>query len=328
MERMRSRARRGADWPLRIGLTAVFVALVIAASVVSSTGAAKPEASTTTTITPPSHGTTTTVPGEPTSTTIPGAYTGRVTLASVGHGCGFALASLQASGAESTIARSVGHCTVLEIGDSLGNDLGWGLMRHLAATSGLHFVQMDKPSTGLSNSWFYNWPEHLATYLQLYHPQLVLVLLGGNDEQGMTIDGTAVQFGESVWKKTYVAQVQKIVTEATSARAYVLWVGLPIMQPPSFNQGASILNALYQQGVTSKTNATFVPTWSLFSNPTGQFESPAAVNGVETTLREPDGIHFSFSGEDVVATYIIREMARIYHVALSPISPAVITHWG
>ena len=36
------------------------------------------------------------------------------------------------------------------------------------------------------------------------------------------------------------------------------------------------------------------------------------MNGVQTTLREPDGIHFSFAGEDVLATYVIREVALIY----------------
>jgi uncharacterized protein len=303
-------------------LLAALVVLVVVASVVSSTGAAKPLTTTTTTTTLPNRPTTTT-PGEPTTTTIPGAYSGKVTLAAVGHGCGFALAPPKSIG-----ARAVGRCTVLEIGDSLGNDLGWGLGRHLAANSGLNLIQMDKSSTGLSNSWFYNWSVHLAAFLKQYRPQLLLVMLGGNDEQGMEINGTAVPFGEPAWRTAYLAQVRRIVTEATSAGAYVLWVGMPIMQPPSYNQGMTILNALYEQGVTSEANATFVPTWALFSNPAGQFQSQADVNGVESTLREPDGIHFDFSGEDVIATYIIREMARVYHVALRPTSPAVITGWG
>ena len=168
---------------------------------------------------------------------------------------------------------------------------------------------MDKSSTGLANSWFYNWPVNLATDLAQYHPQLVIVCLGGNDEQGMTVNGNAVPFGSTAWKKDYLGYVREVVTEATQSGAYVLWIGMPIMQPYSYNQGITILNALFEQGVTSEPNATFVPMWSLFSNPEGQFESQAAVNGVETTLREADGIHFSFSGEDVLATYVIREMA-------------------
>ena len=107
---------------------------------------------------------------------------------------------------------------------------------------------------------------------------------------------------------TTSATSREVVTEATKSGAYVLWIGMPIMQPYSYNQGIMILNALYQEGVTSESNATFVPIWSLFANPEGEFESQAAVNGVETTLRVSDGIHFSFTGEDVLATYVIREM--------------------
>ena len=51
--------------------------------------------------------------------------------------------------------KPVRRCTILEIGDSLGSDLGWGLTRHLSAASGLHLVQLDTPSTGLANSWFF-----------------------------------------------------------------------------------------------------------------------------------------------------------------------------
>lgn len=254
-----------------------------------------------------------------TGPTMAGVVTGRVTRGEVGGGCGFAL--------QGTGPAPVGRCTVLEIGDSLGNDIGWGLQRHVAATSGLNLVQLDRSATGLANSSFYNWPAVLPAELHQYHPQLVLVCLGGNDEQGMEVDGAAVQFPSPAWKSAYLARARKLVGEASASGAYVLWVGLPIMQQPYYSQGVQILNALYRQAVVSAPNATFVPTWSLFSGPTGAYQSEAVVNGSLVSLRQSDGIHYSFSGEDVIATYVIRLLASVYHVRLAPTNPAVITSW-
>jgi uncharacterized protein len=217
---------------------------------------------------------------------------------------------------------------VLEIGDSLGNDLGWGLARQVAPTSGLNLIQLDNSATGLANSSFYDWPAQLAVDLRQYHPQLVLVCIGGDDEQGMSVDGSAVQFPTPSWKTAYLARVRQVVSEATGSGAFVLWIGMPIMQQPSYSQGMQILNTLYLAGVTSEAKATFVPTWSLFSNTQGAFQSSAVVNGAWTALRQADGIHFSLAGEDVISTYVLRKMASIYHVQLVPTEPSVINSWS
>lgn len=266
-----------------------------------------------------------------TTTTIADVTTGSVTRPSQGGGCGFALTSATTSAsshAPVATAKPVGRCTVLEIGDSLGNDLGWGMERHVTATSGLTPVQKDVSSTGLANISFFNWQATLATDLRNYHPQLVLICLGGNDQQGLVVAGNAVQFPSAAWQHAYLARVRSLVTEAVDAGAYVAWVGLPIMQQPSYSQGAQILDTLYQEGTTAVPNATYISTWPLLANPSGQFQANASVNGTPTTLRESDGIHFSFAGEDVIATYVLRKLAAIYHVKLAPTDPSVVTSWG
>ena len=218
----------------------------------------------------------------------------------------------------------VGSCTVLEIGDSLGSDLGWGLARELPSGSSLKLVQLDKSATGLANAGNYDWPTELETDLGLYHPQLVLICLGGNDEQGMEVAGSAVQFPSLAWRAAYLTRVGQLISEAAASGALVMWVGMPVMEDPDYSYGMEILNSLYQQGVRADPNAAFVTTWQLFSGQ-GAYQAVADVNGIPENLREPDGIHYSFTGEDVIATYVIDEIASIFHVQLAPTTPAVIT---
>ncbi len=239
----------------------------------------------------------------------------------VSPGCGLSL-----SPDAPTVA--VGHCTVLEVGDSLGNDLGWGLARELSATSGLHLVQADVSSTGLANRAFYDWPAHLAADLRRYHPELVVISLGGNDEQGMMVGGHPVQFATPAWTKAYLERVSAMVGESAGAGAYVCWVGMPVMEQPGFSSGMQFLDSLYRKVVAGSPRSAFLPTWGLFAGPRGQFEAQAEVNGTPSSVRQADGVHYSFVGEDVLATYVIRHLSTIFHVRLAPTDPAVITGWG
>jgi hypothetical protein len=221
--------------------------------------------------------------------------------------------------------RGLGRCTVLEVGDSLGNDLGWGLARELVTTPQLRLVQADRSSTGLANSWFYDWPTNLAALLAEHHPDLVVICLGANDQQNMKVSGSSQAFATAAWTTAYRAEVRRLVRLATNAGAFVLWVGLPIMGPYGYNQGARFLNAQYASVVAGVAGATFLPTWRLTANGRGQFQYNARVNHVGVTIRSADGIHFSVVGENVLATFVAGQIAQLYHVPLRLAAPQFIT---
>jgi uncharacterized protein len=219
----------------------------------------------------------------------------------------------------------IGHCKVLEIGDSLGNDLGWGLAREMASSHALTLVQKDKSASGLVTSWFYDWHQHLKTMLKQYHPDLVIVCVGGDDEQGMKVHGNVYGFDTPQWRARYSTLIRQIDTMTTRAGSYVLWVGLPVMKSNIYNEGVATLNSLYRSVAITVPGVTFLPSWSLFTNTHGQFEMAGPVNRVRTLLRAPDGIHLSYVGENVFATFVANEIATIYHVELRPSQPENIT---
>jgi uncharacterized protein len=339
-----TRQGAGPGWPLRVVLGLCVSALIIVGfQLKGDHRSPAAEATTTlhtTTSSPPS-GPTTTV-GSPTSTTattqppgsskkLPPPIINMAAFKPPGAGCRFSTGAPipnSSPNSSTTIATStttlvptlsaIGRCTVLEIGDSLGNDLGWGLARQLGHNHEVRLVQADKSSSGLLTPWFYDWPQKEKVLLAQYKPQLVVITFGANDEQNLRVNGQVLAFGSAPWVKAYTNIVTKMANTATKSGAYVLWVGLPIMQPNGYRQGMVLINSVFAKVATVTPGMTFLPTWNLFANARGQFEDAARVNNIPSLLREADGIHFSYVGENVLSTYVTRAIGDVYHVQIAP----------
>ena len=225
-----------------------------------------------------------------------------------------------------TYPRTIGHCTIMWIGDSLGMDMSYGMVKEIGKYPGVTLVLNGKSSTGLANTPFYSWPLHLRSMLAVSHPHLLIVGAGGNDGQSLQADGHVYRFGTPEWKVAYAHQVSIIVHEALAAHAMVLWVGLPIMQPWGYWQKIQLLNSIYRNVASSVPGARYLDTWNVLSHPTGVFASSAPVNGVMSQIRSADGIHMWPQGEAVIGTYIVRYIDEMYNMPFVPQQNAIITN--
>jgi hypothetical protein len=243
-------------------------------------------------------------------------------------------AASKAAAASSTTTTTVpqpiklpasGHAKILVVGDSLGTDLAGGLGWQLSKSKDVSLIQKGKSSTGLSNSGYFNWPQHLKKYLSQYHPQLVIVFLGGNDEQGIEANGHAYAFNTPGWRTQYAKAVASMMNEAVKAGSAVLWVGMPIMFPNGYRQGMQVINSIFASVAKGKARVTFLPTWKFFAGPNGQFRYNASVDGKVQAIRGSDGIHPTAVGQNVLATYIVKEMRRLYGLPVSAAYPEVFT---
>ena len=329
---------RDRRWALRTGLTFALVVLVGTGLSLSHLGPHSVSlTSRTTSVTTTSPTSTTST----TSTTVlapglePGSTAGPLVSFRALRHCGFhetnpastPAGSASAHRGSITIAsrrvrtRPLGHCRILEIGDSIGSELGWGLGREIFKVPGITLIERDKSSTGLAASWYYNWPAHLRGLLHKYRPSLVIVCLGANDQQAISRRGAAMDFATPAWRAAYRANIDQILGLARHHGAYLLWVGLPVMRPIQYNRGVTLLNSLYAEQVSRSPGAIFVSTSQLLATSSGEFRRTAHVGTRVEILRANDGIHFTVIGEDVFSTYVVKAIAATLHVNLPLSSP-------
>lgn len=215
-----------------------------------------------------------------------------------------------------TDASSAGKCKILIVGDSLGNNLAYGMQRQLDDTAGINLIIKSKASTGLSNSWFYNWPKEIKPFIAESDPDLVIVMLGTNDHQNMKIDGAVAEFGSKKWNAKYESEATKLISQSIDSGAYVMWVGLPIMQSSYFASYMAVLNERSANAVEENVGATLVPTWDLMADSRGKYREWAKVNGRNQKIRGSDGIHFTWVGQNVLATHVIAQLQDIFNVKI------------
>jgi uncharacterized protein len=308
-------------WTLRIALTTIIACLVIVSltfnALQRSSQAATTQSSTTsTTIAHHSGGS----PGyPPTGPTSP--VTGVDTDIGPSRGCNLEVdnVAVKVPGSKRKVvptlaSKPLGHCRIMVIGDSLGEDIGWGIQAEIQGPRSIAFWNLATPITGLSNPWYYNWPVHLETFLKQDRPNLLIVALGGNDEQNIDANGQYAAFGSSLWKKIYRERIAVIADEARAHGAIVLWVGMPIMQPYGYRLGMLTVNKQFYTQLASVSGATYLPTWSVLASSTGQYLTAATVNHQWQALRSQDGVHFAEAGELVIGTDVVEQMEAIYHV--------------
>lgn len=221
--------------------------------------------------------------------------------------------------------KKVGNCKILLVGDSLGDNLAFGMIGQLGKEPTLTFVRRAKASTGLSNPWFYNWHDHLATYLKAEKPNLVIVLLGANDRQNYVVSNKVQNFGSEPWKKTYKSNVTKIATASTKAGAYVLWVGMPVMKPYNYAKGIALIDEQFASAAPLVPGASYISTRTYTADPEGAYREGAIVNGKYAQIRGKDGIHFSGMGQEILATFVINNIIKTYHVNIKVNNPRYIT---
>jgi hypothetical protein len=213
-----------------------------------------------------------------------------------------------------TTTTGAGPLRVLEIGDSLGVDLGMAL-DSAWAPAGVVVAADARGDTGLANSGYFDWPAALPALIAATRPEVVIVLLGANDMQGIVTGGTALAYGSPAWQAAYAARVTSIVSESARAGAKVLWIGEPAMEDPALDAGMALIDGIASRVVAGHPGSAAYLDPDTVLAPTGAFTfSATGPSGQQVQARTPDGVHLTPDGAALLAGAVARALATVWHI--------------
>jgi hypothetical protein len=207
---------------------------------------------------------------------------------------------------------------VLAIGDSIGEDFGQSLVAKLGATGVVQATLDGKIDTGLARPDYFDWPGELHTDVSRFQPDVVVAMMGANDNQSFLVGGRTVGFGSPDWVTAYTQRVATMMSEATAQGQRMLWVGMPIMPSGGVSQQMQLLNSIVEGQVAVHPGVSYLDAWHVFVDGSGRYSAylPDASGG-QQAVREPDGIHLARAGSDRLADWAISAIQNQFRVRLS-----------
>lgn len=213
---------------------------------------------------------------------------------------------------------------VLILGDSLAAT-GFGVLLEDKLDKHPHVeaYRKAKSATGLARPDFFDWFDEGPKQVEFRKPDLVIVVMGGNDGQDIPPwkGSDRVRWDTDGWPAAYRARMDTFLTEiaAPVARedgsevgARILWLGLPQMGLKSLEKKLVLIRQIQQDAVAGHgKGAVYLDTTPFLVEADGSLIEKAPVDGKERELRAEDGIHFTMSGSEYLADKVYPEVLGV-----------------
>jgi uncharacterized protein len=193
------------------------------------------------------------------------------------------------------------------VGDSLAAGVGFYAERVFKPFF-TDVAKQGRISTGLARPDYYNWPSALKQIGEQFRPDIVIVMVGENDNQSLldTNGRLETEIGTGEWPPAYEERVERFATIATRAGSHVVWVGLPVERDESRWVFIERQNAIYEAVADRLPNVTFLDSWELFSKPDGGYTAYFRDGDRVELVREGDGVHFTGTGYTILMEHAAR----------------------
>ncbi len=202
--------------------------------------------------------------------------------------------------------------SILVTGDSMVMPLDSDLARQMVGR-GVKVTQDPHIGTGISNSQIVDWGKLANEQVRSYHPQVVVLFIGANEGWPMAgAHGRQVECCGAEWAALYAQRVRLMThTYLQRGRARVYWITIPYPRDPEREAIARVVNAAIPVGIEPwAVDAQVIDTVPIFT-PNG-YRDAMPIEGTQTIVREPDGVHLNGAGSELLAKYVLAAIGRAY----------------
>ena len=181
------------------------------------------------------------------------------------------------------------------------------LMRQAAGDKNLRIIKLFRSGTGLARPEVFNWMDEYPAMLGAEKPDVVIVAIGANDGQGFVVNGKVLPYDSEGWRKVYQERTANYLAMVGAGGARVVWVGLPPMRVPVYNQKIATVNRIAYTVVSQSPRATWWNPAAYVGDESGRYrEFVTRANGQTMRIRSSDGIHLSDEGAGLFIPMLLK----------------------
>ncbi|MGN6688246.1 MAG: DUF459 domain-containing protein [Actinomycetales bacterium] len=198
---------------------------------------------------------------------------------------------------------------VLVTGDSLSDFVGFQMAAMTSAAGLVQIENVPRNGTGLTNPDFFDWSVNAQQEIAARKPDVVVVVMGGNDGWNLTVGGHAYAAGSPQWQSAYARRIAAVATILSGGGARPVYWSTPPF--PESSKWARIFASQARAAVAAVRSVPGARYVDLFQRTqvAGKYSDELPFHGQLVDARQPDGIHFSRIGAKIPAEVILQAMA-------------------
>jgi hypothetical protein len=206
-------------------------------------------------------------------------------------------------------------------GDSLAAGPSWAIFEAARATGVIQPLAEYQVGTGLVRSEYWDWYRHLEGVVRARDPQVVVFMVGANDNQPLAVAGTSYRPPAPEWVAEYRRRVGALMDLLAGGGRRVVWIGMPPMEEAGYSESMDLVDQIMAEDASGRPGVTYIDTFAMFSAPgaPGQYAPAIPDEGGELTdMRLDDGIHLSVAGSQYLARRVMEQVETFVTLPASP----------